>query len=707
MQKNATMSACELAGIGNVALMQEPVAAVMSVMRQRKNDGIFLVYDLGGGTLDIAIAQSIANRVSLLAHGGIAMCGGRDFDRMIVDNIVKPWLLDNFTLPENFSDFSAYPQYKPLIRLAIWAAEKAKIELSAKDKTVIGLNEAELGVRDSSADEIYLDIPFTRKQLDNLITSKVDESILSARETMEKAGLSPHDIERVVFVGGPTCYKPLRDRVAFELGIAASTDVNPMTAVAEGAAVFAESIDWSTQSRGRKSSRGSMVAGGILNISFNFIARTPDTKAKIALKVAGAVLSGTEMQLESLDTGWSSGRLPLKDGTTLDVMLSKPGENIFKIWVFDATGGPITLENNKIIITRTAATIDAIPSSSSIGIEVLDKLGGRPVLDFLIKEGNPLPVKGRKSFKATESLRAGGTGAINFKLWEGEITDPVTDNRPIGTLSISGSDFEEGVITAGAELICEYEINDSGNIVFEVSVPSIAGAFNSGRNFYSRQEGAVDYANASKQVHEDAETVRDRIESASSRVDNPKLDKALEKIVAATSIHENESDPETTKKAMDDVLDAKKLLAEVREAHRSEIRQLDLDNCSKYFDNYVKQYARPIELSTFENLKRTAQRSIDNGSSDFENHLDQMRGKNFAILWRQDWYVVDRFKRLTEEPHRFTDKRKHTELVALGLQAVNNDEIDKVRKVVYELECIKIGSVSVDEILSHANIVRG
>jgi molecular chaperone DnaK len=78
--------------------MQEPVAAVMSVMRQRKNDGIFVVYDLGGGTLDVAIAESIGGRVNLLAHGGIAMCGGRDFDRILFDNVVKPWLLDNFDL---------------------------------------------------------------------------------------------------------------------------------------------------------------------------------------------------------------------------------------------------------------------------------------------------------------------------------------------------------------------------------------------------------------------------------------------------------------------------------------------------------------------------------------------------------------------------------------------------------------------------------
>ena len=74
MQKDATLSAAEMAGIGTVALLQEPVAAVMSVMRKRSSDGVFVVYDLGGGTLDVALAQSVSGRVSLIAHGGISMC---------------------------------------------------------------------------------------------------------------------------------------------------------------------------------------------------------------------------------------------------------------------------------------------------------------------------------------------------------------------------------------------------------------------------------------------------------------------------------------------------------------------------------------------------------------------------------------------------------------------------------------------------------
>ena|ERR1700680_3310625 len=105
-----------------------------------------VVYDLGGRTLDVAIAQSTSDRVNLLAHDGIAMCGGRDFDRILFDNVVNPWLLDNFNLPE---DFSTNHQFKTLRYMSIWAAEKAKIELSQKEDAVVSLPETELGVRDA------------------------------------------------------------------------------------------------------------------------------------------------------------------------------------------------------------------------------------------------------------------------------------------------------------------------------------------------------------------------------------------------------------------------------------------------------------------------------------------------------------------------------------------------------------------------------
>ena len=702
MQKNATMQAAELARIGRVALMQEPVAAVMSVMKARNADGVFVVYDLGGGTLDIALAESLGGRINLLAHGGIAMCGGRDFDRLLVDNVIKPWLLENFDLPE---DLSTNPDFKMLLRKSTWAAEQAKIELSGREEAIISLSETEARVRDRSNQEIYVDIAVARSTLDSLIDEKVNESIEAARETLAKAGHSPHDVERVVFIGGPSNYKPLRDKVSFELGLPVSTEVNPMTAVAEGAAIFAESIEWRSANRSRKTNRGTLASTGALDLTFNYTARTPDTRAKIVVQVSGEVMPGAEFQVDSLDTGWTSGRLPLKDGAAIDVSLSKSGENAFKVFVFDAVGGPLALEQDKIVITRTAATVDAIPASHSIGIEALEKLGGSLGIEWLVRAGDRLPKKGTRIFKAAESLKAGSPGSLNFTLLEGESDEPA-DNRIIGSLNITGNDFDDGVIHAGEDLQCDFEMLDSGNIVLEVSVASIRGTFHSGRNFYSRQEGQIDFSRESARVSEEGEGTRQRLEEIGDVVDDPKLEQARRKLAPSSQLDPDEPDTERAQEAMEGVFEARRLLAQVRKDNLKVIRQMKLDYATEFFNEHNRKYARPSEENAFDNLFRTAQRSIDRNDMDFESHLKDLEDKNFEILWRQDWFVMKKFEWMASSPHHFSDPARFNELIAIGRSSLQTDDIDGLRQVVGHLSQIQIYAGSDTDMHGIANIIR-
>ena len=703
MQKNATMSAANSAGIGRVALMQEPVAAVMSVMRQRKSDGIFVIYDIGGGTLDVAIAESISGRVNLLAHGGIAMCGGRDFDRMLFDNIVKPWLLQNFDLPE---DLVVNPQYKTLPRMATWATERAKIDLSQKEEVTISLLETDLGIRDQSGEEIYIDINVSRALYDPLIAPKLEESIAATRETLEKAGLSPHDVERIVFVGGPAQYKPLRDKVAFELGISASTEVDPMTAVAEGAAVFAESIDWKSHGRGRKSAKGQINAGTKFDLSFDYIARTPDIRAKVIARVDNEAHADTEFQIDSLDTGWSSGRMALVDGATVELSLSNSGENEFKVFVFDSSGMPLKLEEDRIVISRTAASIDAIPASHSVGVEVQETLGGRTGLFYLVKEGEQLPKKGKKAFKPTVSLQSNSKDSINFKLWEGDIADPINDNLFIGVFKINGSDFDDGVIATGAELICEYEILDSGEIRLGVDVPSIGASFESQSNFYSSQEGKIDYSNQAKRIKEQINQTISRVNEISDKMNDERLDQVRDRLERVASVEANQTDPETAKQAMQDIQEAKRLLAQTRSSHQKEIRQLDLDKMIGFFDATVRPLTRLVESEKFDNLAKTAQRSINDNSNDFEDRFNDLRTLVATIFWRQDGFVIDRFKWMSQEAHLFPNHQEHARLVDEGTAALQADNIDKLREIVWKMDAARIVSIPDDDMLASVNILR-
>ena len=105
-----------------------------------------------------------------------------------------------------------------------------------------------------------------------------------------------------------------------------------------------------------------------------------------------------------------------------------------------------------------------------------------------MEENDPLPKSGQITLVAGQTLHSGSEDALVFTLWEGGIKDPIEDNRYIGTYRVTGKSLPEGTVFAGAEIICDYEMSDSGALRLGVSIPSI-GANLQQANFYSRQEG--------------------------------------------------------------------------------------------------------------------------------------------------------------------------------------------------------------------------
>lgn len=338
VKKEATLAAARMAGIGRVATLQEPVAAVMSAMRAGKiSDGVSVIYDLGGGTFDVSIAQSLGGKVSLLAQEGKEMCGGRDWDRKIFDSIVIRWLRENFSLPDNFL---ADDKYNKLRHAALFAVEQAKIELSHQTSSQsVTIQSDDLFCKDLNGKDMYLDVPFSREDMNPLIDGLLDETIEISRAAIKKVGLSAADVERLVFVGGPTNYGYLREKVSSELAVRADTSVNPMTAVAEGASIFAEAIDWSTQEHSPKTSTNDLKLGTAL--SFHYESRVTGDKARVLCRLS--ISRELMFEVISNTSGWTSGRLALRDKTQVDVPLTQNGDNSFKVLVFDKLGRQIPI----------------------------------------------------------------------------------------------------------------------------------------------------------------------------------------------------------------------------------------------------------------------------------------------------------------------------------------------------------------------------
>ena len=317
-----------------------------------------------------------------------------------------------------------------------------------------------------------------------------------------------------------------------------------------------------------------------------------------------------------------------------------------------------------------------------------------------------LPRKGTKTFKAGESMKAGSSGSLNFRLLEGDSVDPEF-NRLIGMLKITGNDFDDGVIYAGAELQCEYEMHDSGGIVLEVSVPSIGATFHSGHNFYSRQEGQLDFSADGERVKESGEEALRRLDEISEKIDDPKLAQARSKLDRAAALDPDEPESERVQEAMAGVEAARRLLGEVRKRNLKDIRQIELDRTIKLFNDHLQEIARPSEENDFDNLVRTAQRAIDRNDNDFERHVNGLGSKSFEILWRQDWFVVDKFNAMASSPHWFADHARFEALVASGRGFLQNDDIDALRQVIAQLAQIQIDHVSDSDMMEIANIIRG
>ena len=137
LQCEATARAARLAGLEEYPLLQEPIAAAIAYgAAPGVRDQRWLVFDLGGGTLDVAVVSTREGRLNVLEHRGDNHLGGKDVDRALAQNVLLPFLSEQFALPRADADAQAHSR---LLRRLAFVAEYAKIELTTADETVVSL----------------------------------------------------------------------------------------------------------------------------------------------------------------------------------------------------------------------------------------------------------------------------------------------------------------------------------------------------------------------------------------------------------------------------------------------------------------------------------------------------------------------------------------------------------------------------------------
>src|SRR6266566_1053246 len=215
-QRQATRDAARLAGLHVFRLLNEPTAAALAYGLDHAAEGIYAVYDLGGGTFDISILRLSRGVFEVLATGGDSALGGDDFDHR-----VYCWILQQANLsqlgPQDMRQLTA-------------KARTAKEALSARPQAAI---QARL------AGGAWVNLMLGAETFFGLTGHLVQKTIDSARRTLKDAGLSPSQIKGVVLVGGATRMLHVRTAVAELFEQAPLTDLDPDQVVALGAAVQA------------------------------------------------------------------------------------------------------------------------------------------------------------------------------------------------------------------------------------------------------------------------------------------------------------------------------------------------------------------------------------------------------------------------------------------------------------------------------------
>ena len=217
-QRQATKDAAQLAGLNVLRLINEPTAAAIAYGLDQSSEGVYAVYDLGGGTFDISILRLTRGVFEVLATGGDSALGGDDYDRALVEFVQS-----------TTSCVIATPSDKAQVMVVARACKEA------------------LSIQDSVQFEVKLSsgavsCTVTRAQFEDACKPLTQRTLNAVRKALRDAGLQKQDIQGVVMVGGSTRMPHIQTAVADLLGCEPLTNLNPDEVVALGAAIQANQL---------------------------------------------------------------------------------------------------------------------------------------------------------------------------------------------------------------------------------------------------------------------------------------------------------------------------------------------------------------------------------------------------------------------------------------------------------------------------------
>ena len=452
-QSHATARAGRLAGLEEVVLIQEPIASAIAAGWRAGDDGAWLVFDLGGGTLDVSLLETTDGRLRVVDHAGDNFLGGKDMDAALVAWAIARLGREGAALEAA----RALPDGRRALARLRAACEQAKIALSRAEHATIVAGDRELDI--------------TRDELDSLTAPFIARALTAVRNLLAKNQRTADEIARVVLVGGPTLMPGLRGRVGamFDGRIAAGVD--PMTIVARGAALYAGSLGLDAKPAPRAPAT---AAGLALRIEH------PSVTADLEPFVVGRCLPAANqtpparVRIEREDAGGgvdgqgTDAVLSAEGSFVVQVRLERSRRNRFRVRAFDRAGAEVALATRTFAIVHGVSIGDP-PLARAIGVARADDS-----TQVYFAKGTPLPARRTFAHQTVRAIAAGSNDdALAIPIVQGE-SQRAHRNRLIGMLQLRGVARD---LPAGSRIEVTLELDRSGQLATRADVPGIGQTF--------------------------------------------------------------------------------------------------------------------------------------------------------------------------------------------------------------------------------------
>ena len=466
-QDDATKKAAKLAGFQYCELLQEPIAASMAYNIDAQTiDGDWLVFDFGGGTFDAALMRANEGIMKVVDTEGENYLGGKNIDYAIVDKIIIPYLEETYSIRQILES----EKRKKLLRDAVKQfAEDIKIELSSKESSNFNISTEIIG-KDDEGNGIEIDLIVTKEKYEEVVKPIFQRAIDLSQKLLKNNNLTGSDLSTVLMIGGPTLSETLRTMVRDQITSNVNISIDPMTAVAKGAALFASTKNIPEGIREIDKSK--------IQLNLRYATDTVETEEKFGIKVMrdkteGKVPEKLFVELMRQDKGWTSGKVEIKDDVEiLDIILDQGRSNGFTIIITDDKGGVFPSEPDSFSIIQGLKVAGAtLPFD--LCIDILDIASGKQQLDNIkgLGKNQPLPAKGTGIYCTQKDIRPGNKNdQIRIPIYYDKKGTRAIYNDLRGEPIITGEDLS-GILPKGSEVELTIWVDESRMVKVSASFP--------------------------------------------------------------------------------------------------------------------------------------------------------------------------------------------------------------------------------------------